>query len=95
MQSACGQGDEAQQGRADVLQLLMDANARSGAGKISAEELTAGDDADKFEERREQESQGKDASKDIKLTDEEVVQNAWIVMLAGYANSIAAYRSQT
>ena len=63
----------------------MEANAHTGSGKVSAEELTAGDEADLFEEQRQstQKVKGDNASVEKRLSDEEVVQNAWIVMLAG------------
>ncbi|XP_003741765.1 cytochrome P450 3A24 [Galendromus occidentalis] len=71
--------------RKDLLQLLMEANAHSGAGNVSAEELTAGDQADAFEEEKQSSRKSKRENQQERgLSDEEVVQNAWIVMLAGY-----------
>lgn len=68
-----------------MLQLLMEANAHTGGANVSAGELTAGDEADSFEEQK-QSSRilQDDESSEKRLTDEQVVQNAWIVMLAGW-----------
>lgn len=68
----------------DLLQLLMNAKARSGTEKSSADELTAGDEADKFEEdRTTRPTSDHGVTANVKLTDDEIVQTAWIVMLAG------------
>lgn len=68
--------------RLDLLQLMMDANGSDGVSDMSS--LTAGDEAEHFEAAKGAKSGQCPMSKDKGLTEDELIANAFVVLLAGY-----------
>ncbi|XP_022256482.1 cytochrome P450 3A29-like isoform X1 [Limulus polyphemus] len=85
--------------RPDLLQLMIDSqNKKVDMGKITADQLTAGDEADKYDEKAQGTENGdikpsesnKATTKTRGLSDTEIEANAFIALLAGYETTSTA-----